>query len=71
VIQAQWCNDGNAFRLGNDKDYLLGDNQGTGKVTIQGHPPHFAQAQPLVVLTRGCEYLLMPGITALRDLAAR
>ena len=70
VIQAQWCNDGNAFRLGNDKDYLLGDNQGTGKVTIQGHPPHFAQAQPLVVLTRGCEYLLMPGITALRDLAA-
>jgi hypothetical protein len=71
VIQAPWCNDGNAFRLGNDKDYLLGDNQGTGKVTIQGHPPHFAQAQPLVVLTRGCEYLLMPGITALRDLAAR
>lgn len=71
VIQAQWCNDGNAFRLGNDKDYLLGDNQGTGKVTIQGDPPHFARAQPLVVLTRGCEYLLMPGISALRKLAAR
>jgi hypothetical protein len=29
----------------------------------------FARAQPLVVLTRGCEYLLMPGIGALRDLA--
>lgn len=71
VIQAQWCNDGNAFQLGNDKDYLLGDNQGTGKVTIQGRPPHFARAQPLVVLTRGCEYLLVPGIGALRDLAAR
>ena len=70
VVQAQWCNDGNAFRLGDDKDYLLGDNGGTGKVTIQGHPPHMAQAQPLLVLTRGCEYLLMPGITALRDLAA-
>jgi Dyp-type peroxidase family len=71
VVQAQWCNDGNAFALGTDKDYLLGDNRGTGKVTIQGHPPHFARAQPLVVLTRGCEYLLMPGIRALRDLAAR
>jgi Dyp-type peroxidase family len=70
VVQAQWCNDGNAFRLGNDKDYLLGDNQGTGKVTIQGDPPHLAQAQPLVVLTRGCEYLLVPGISALRALAA-
>jgi len=70
VIQAQWCNDGNAFALGNDKDYLLGDNQGTGKVTIQGDPPHFAQAQPLVVLTRGCEYLLMPGICAVRELAS-
>jgi len=71
VIQAQWCNDGNAFRLGNDKDYLLGDNKGTGKVTIQGSPPHFAQAQPLIVLTRGCEYLLVPGIAALRELAGR
>ncbi len=70
VIQAQWCNDGNAFRLGNDKDYLLGDNKGTGKVTIQGDPPHFAEAQPRVVLTRGSEYLLMPGISALRALAA-
>jgi Dyp-type peroxidase family len=71
VIQEQWCNDGNAFGLGNDKDYLLGDNQGTGKVTIQGRPPHFALAQPLVVLTRGCDYLLMPGIGALRDLTTR
>jgi len=25
LIQRQWCNDGNVFRLGNDKDYLLGD----------------------------------------------
>jgi Dyp-type peroxidase family len=68
IIQSQWCNDGNAFRLGNEKDYLLGDNQGNGTVTIQGDPPHYAKAQPLVVLTRGCEYLLMPGISALRDL---
>ena len=69
VIQAQWCNDGDAFRLGDDKDYLLGDGQGTGKFTIEGRPPYFARAQPRVVLTRGCEYLLMPGIRALRTLA--
>ena len=71
LIQSLWCNDGNAFGLGNDKDYLLGDNRGTGKVTIQGDPPHLADAQPDVVLTRGCEYLLVPGIGALRDLANR
>ena len=69
LIQSLWCNDGNAFGLSNDKDYLLGDNRGTGQVTIQGDPPHFAKAQPDIVLTRGCEYLLVPGISALRDLA--
>jgi Dyp-type peroxidase family len=68
IVQAQWCNDGNAFGLGNDKDYLLGDDQGTAKVTVEGTPPYFARAQPRIVLTRGCEYLLMPGINALRDL---
>ncbi len=70
VIQALWCNDGNAFGLSHDKDYLLGDNGGAGRMTIQGDPPHFARTQPDVVLTRGCEYLLVPGIAALRDLAA-
>lgn len=71
VIQALWCNDGNAFGLGDDRDYLLGDNRGTGKMTIHGDPPHFAHAQPDVVLTRGCEYLLVPGIKALHDLTTR
>jgi len=88
VVQRQWCNDGNAFRLGNDKDYLLGDTGitgqtqavvrvpaadgrvSTGRVTIEGKPPHFVQAKPPVVVTKGCEYLLMPGIGAVRDLAA-
>lgn len=88
TIQRTWCNDGNAFRLGNDKDYLLGDTAravpalvegapdpapdgrvSTGRVTIPGRPPHFVHAETPVVLTRGCEYLLMPGISALRALA--
>jgi hypothetical protein len=42
-----------------------------GEVTTQGHPPHFARAQPPVALTRGCVYLLMPGIGARRDPAGR
>jgi len=89
IVQRQWCNDGNAFHLGNDKDYLLGDptwappgpsdappgslpdgRLSTGRVTIQGDPPHFVEAQVPVVLTRGCEYLLMPGIAAIRALAS-
>jgi len=81
IIQRQWCNDGNAFGLGNDRDYLLGDQTGpppvppddgrvgTGRVTIQGDPPHFVQAQTGVVRTRGSEYLLMPGLASLRALA--
>jgi Dyp-type peroxidase family len=69
TIQTRWCNDGNAFGLGDDRDYLLAGTEGSGKVTIPGRPPYFLQAQPDLVQTRGCEYLLMPGINALRDLA--
>ena len=90
VIQRQWCIDGNAFGLGNDKDYLLGDTGvglpttgeagggatcsgdgriSTGRVIIQGKPPRMIEARPPVVRTKGCEYLLMPGLQAVRDLA--
>jgi Dyp-type peroxidase family len=69
TVQAQWCNDGNAFGLGDDRDWLVGGNGSPAKVTIQGRPPFFAPTDPRIVLTRGCEYLLMPGINALRDLA--
>jgi len=51
------------------KDYLLGNDRGSGKVTIEGRPPYFARAQRALVETRGSEYFLMPGINALRDLA--
>jgi len=67
TIQAQWCNDGNAFGLGADTDYLIGS--GEGKFAIEGRPPYFAMNDSRLVRTRGCEYLLMPGIEALRDLA--
>nr|BFE71966.1 hypothetical protein GCM10020092_052670 [Actinoplanes digitatis] len=69
TVQAAWCNDGDAFNLGADRDYLLGDTNGTGKMTIPGSPPVFIEAQPDLVRTRGAEYLFVPGLTALSRLA--
>ena len=71
TVQGQWCNDGDAFGLGDDRDYVLGDTGGTGKMTIpvRGGPPVYVDVQPEIVLTRGAEYLFAPGITTLRLLA--
>jgi Dyp-type peroxidase family len=69
-IQTQWVNDGNAFHLGHDKDYLLGDSGTTGKMTVQGDPPFMLAPQPAFVNTRGGEYLFVPGLAALRFLAS-
>jgi Dyp-type peroxidase family len=68
-VQVQWCNAGNIFGLGHDKDFLLGDPHGTGKMTVQGSPPFFLSPQEVFVRTRGGEYLFVPGITALAALA--
>jgi Dyp-type peroxidase family len=89
VVQRQWCNDGNAFALGNEKDYVLGDHLldpqtgqpgvaepdgriGCPEFSLQREeraPYRLTRGAP-VVWTRGCEYLLMPGIAALHQLAA-
>jgi Dyp-type peroxidase family len=68
-VQVQWCNAGNIFGLGHDKDFLLGDPRGTGKMTIQGNPPFFLAPHEVFVRTRGGEYLFVPGMTALAALA--
>ena len=70
TVQSQWCMDGNAFGLGRDQDWLLSTGIGTKKATIQGAPPYFADASHRIVTPRGCQYLLMPGIGALRGIAA-
>jgi Dyp-type peroxidase family len=69
-IQVQWLNDGNIFHLGHDKDFLVGDDAGTGKMTVEGDPPFFLAPAQSFVVTRGGEYLFAPGIRALRALAA-
>jgi Dyp-type peroxidase family len=68
-VQVQWCNAGNIFGLGHDKDFLLGDPRCQGKMTIQGRPPFFLMPQDVFVRTRGGEYLFVPGMTALAALA--
>jgi len=68
-VQVQWLNAGNVFGLGHDKDFLLGDPSGTGKMTIQGDPPFFLTPQQVFVTTKGGEYLFVPGMTALAALA--
>ncbi len=69
AVQMQWLNDGNIFGLGHDKDFLLGDPEGTGKMTIQGRPPFFLAPMEAVVKTRGGEYLFVPGVSALAAIA--
>jgi deferrochelatase/peroxidase EfeB len=78
VIQGQWCSDGNAFQLGDEQDYLLGNGNGSAKlpdesgtVTIGGATPLVVSARPHLVVTRYCEYLLMPGVKALQHLSER
>jgi len=68
-VQVQWLNTGNLFALGHDTDFILGDPNGKGKMTIQGDPPFFLSPQEVFVKTRGGEYLFVPGMTALSAIA--
>jgi Dyp-type peroxidase family len=72
-VQQQWLNYGNHFRQGNDKDILLGDQDGTGKAVIQASSPddvpYLCTHLPRFVEVRGGEYFFVPGMTALRWLA--
>ena len=68
VIQ-QWLNYSNDFRLANDKDPILGnqDSKG-GRMVIEGdenNPAKFLMDIPRFIETRGGVYLFIPSITAL------
>lgn len=79
-VQQQWINYGNDFRLGNDKDPLLGNHPATGQGKHEGRmliesdparsdPPFFCSKLPRFVETRGGDYFFVPGITALHMIA--
>jgi Dyp-type peroxidase family len=69
-IQRQWLMDGNALRLGDDRDPLLAGEGSPGEMVIQGRPPVFLAGLPSFVTTRGGGYYLLAGIAGLRALAA-
>lgn len=74
-VQQQWMDYGNDFSVGDDKDALIGNNNGkSSRFLIQGDPdkgetPHFCLNLPHFVETRGGDYFFIPSMTALRLIA--
>lgn len=76
-VWQQWANYGNDFLQGNDRDPIVGNHTGTGKMVVPGDPdePESSPAYicpdlPQFVEVRGGEYFFVPSITALQLIAA-
>jgi Dyp-type peroxidase family len=70
-VQSQWATDGNFISHGTEQDPLIGNNEGEGVFTIPKRPVRRRlQGLPRFVTVRGGEYCFMPGLRALRWLAA-
>jgi Dyp-type peroxidase family len=70
-VQSQWATDGNFISHGTEQDPLIGNNDGDGIFTIPQRPARRRlHGLPRFVTVRGGEYLFMPGLRALRWLAA-
>jgi hypothetical protein len=70
-VQSQWATDGNFISHGIEQDPLIGNNEGEGVFTIPKRPVRRRlQGLPRFVTVRGGEYCFMPGLRALRWLAA-
>lgn len=70
TIQNLWVDDGDGLHVGADKDFLIGDDTGSNKMTVQGAPPFVLSPQPVFTVVKGGEYLVRPSLRALRWLAA-
>jgi Dyp-type peroxidase family len=68
-VQAHWMSDGNAFRLGSDRDVLSGASEDGNKFVVQGTPPTLIKPTTPLVTCRGGEYFFLPGIAALKRIA--
>jgi Dyp-type peroxidase family len=69
VVQGRWLADGDAFGLGEDRDFLLGGEDPNGKMIIPGARPRFLAPRRSFVVNRGGGYFFTPGIAALRAIA--
>ena len=72
-VQQQWINNGDSFRQGNDKDPLVGNHDGTGRMVVPGEeragrPPFLCTGLPRFVTVKGGAYFFVPGLTALHTL---
>jgi Dyp-type peroxidase family len=70
VVQGRWLADGDAFGLGEDRDFVLGGEDPNGKMVLQGNPPQVLSPRRSFVVNRGGGYFFAPGVAALRALAA-
>jgi Dyp-type peroxidase family len=68
IVQTQWCNDGNAFRLGREADPITGPPGVEVRHLIEGDPPLVAAPLRSYVECRGGGYLIVPSVGALRRL---
>lgn len=68
-IQGQWLADGNALRLGGDRDPIAASTESPAEMTVQGSPPIFLSGLPNFVTALGGGYYLLPGSAGLRALA--
>ena len=60
-VQQQWMNSGDDFRQGNDKDPLVGDHDGSGRMVVPGdaragRPPFLCTDIPRFVTVKGGGY---------------
>jgi Dyp-type peroxidase family len=70
-VQSQWATDGNFISHGTEQDPLIGNNDGDGDFTIPQRPARRRlHGMPRFVTVRGGEYCFIPGLRALRWLAA-
>ncbi|HKH76545.1 MAG TPA: Dyp-type peroxidase [Rubrobacteraceae bacterium] len=69
VVQG-WLNDGDAFGLGDEKDFLVAGEEPGGYMTIQGEPTNYLRRGAQLVTLKGGGYFFTPSIPALREIAA-
>ena len=70
-LQSQWVTDGDFIGHGREQDPIIGNSQGDGIFTIPKRPVRRRlHGLPQFVVVRGGEYCFMPGLRALKWLAA-
>lgn len=66
-VKTQWINEGLFFRSPDEKDPLVGPDNGSAQFTIPQRPIRRRMTDlPAFVVNRGGEYCFVPGLSALR-----